>query len=127
MTTYDPQQPQYTPPPGFSTVPPVNAQPGSNADRWGLIAITVAVMTLLSCVPGLNCIAPFAPLVAGIIALNQAKNAANPERVRLYGWISTGLGILIVVGIIVIVALYGAVIISTINQTRNLPEFQTSP
>ena len=127
MTTYDPQQTPYTPPPGFTSVPQIDTERTTSGDRWGLIAITVAVMTLLSCVPGLNCIVPFAPLVAGIIALNRAKSAANPERARLFGWISTGLGILFLVGIAVIAVLYGAVIISAINQARNTPGFQTSP
>lgn len=129
MSVYDPGQ-QPVPPTtnlgGYTTVPS-DAQPATSADRWGLIAVTVAVMTVLSCVPGLNCIAPLAPLVAGIIALSQAGRAADPDRARTYGWIATGLGIIILLAGVALIAVYGAFFASMMQQIQNNPEFRTSP
>src|SRR5262245_49500028 len=99
MAIYDPNpQPEWTPPtppPGCTTIPAA-ARPTTGGDRWGLIALAVSLTVLLSCVPGLNCLAFLAPLVVGIIALAQARTAADPSRARMYGWIATGIGILIV-------------------------------
>src|SRR5688572_24626159 len=95
MTTYDPnQQPAWTPPApqGYTTVP-ADAQPTTGGDRWALIALAVSLSVILtSCVPGFACLAP---LIVGIVALVQAKNAADPNRARTYGWIATGIGIVI--------------------------------
>ena len=124
MSVYDPNQPQptWTPPsdtPGYAPAP-TETQPTTGGDRWALIALAVSLTVLLSCVPGLNCLAPLAPLIIGIIALVQAKNAVDPGRARTYGWIATGIGIFIlVIGIGVVVA-YGAFIASFINS----PEFR---
>jgi hypothetical protein len=122
MTAYDPnqQQPAWTPTPeGYTTVPS-DAQPTTNGDRWALIALAVSLTVVLSCVPVLNCLAPLAPLVVGIIALVQAKNAVDPNRARTYGWIATGIGILILVVAIVGIAAYGALF----AQLLNSPEFR---
>lgn len=90
----------------------------TNGDRWALIALAVSLtVVLVSCVPGFSCLAP---LVVGIIALTQAKDAANPERARTYGWIATGIGIVILILVAVIVALYGAIIIAAINDAQRL-------
>src|SRR5262245_23934596 len=108
MTSYDPgqQQPAWTPtqtPPGYTTVPS-DAQPTASGDRWALIALTVSISVILSsCIPGFVCLAP---LIAGIIALVQAKNAVDPSRARMYGWVATGIGILILVVAIGFIAVY---------------------
>jgi hypothetical protein len=125
MSAYDSNQPPaWTPtqtPPGYTTVP-TDAQPTTGGDRWALIALAVSLTTLLACVPGLNCLVFLAPLVVGIIALVQAKTAADPSRARLYGWIATGIGIVIIIILIGIVALYGALFARIMNdpQFRNL-------
>ena len=123
MTAYDPnqQQPAWTPPTpqGYTTVP-ADAQPSTGGDRWALIALAVSLTVLLSCIPGLNCLAFMAPLVVGIIALVQAKNAVDPSRARLYGWIATAIGILMVLVVVGIVAVYGAVVARMISD----PSFQ---
>lgn len=114
MAIYDnppPQQPSWTPP-GYTTVPS-DAEPTTAGDRWALIALAVSATVLLSCIPGFTCLAP---LVGGIIALVQAKNAANPSRARTYGWIATGIGIVIVLGAIAIIALYGTIIATFMND-----------
>jgi hypothetical protein len=120
MSVYDPNQhPAWTPPtPTGYTDAPVDARPTTGGDRWALIALAVSLSVILtSCIPGFACLAP---LVVGIIALVQAKTAADPGRARTYGWVATGIGIFIlVVGIGVVVA-YGALIASVINS----PEFR---
>jgi hypothetical protein len=120
MTAYDPnqQQPAWTPTPeGYTTVPS-DAQPTTNGDRWALIALAVSISVILSsCIPGFACLAP---LIVGIIALVQAKNAVDPNRARTYGWIATGIGILILVVAIGVVVVYGALI----AQLMNSPEFR---
>jgi hypothetical protein len=120
MSVYDPnQQPAWTPPaPAGYADAPVDARPTTGGDRWALIALAVSLSVILtSCIPGFACLAP---LVVGIIALVQAKTAADPGRARTYGWVATGIGIFIlVVGIGAIVA-YGALIASVINS----PEFR---
>ena len=123
MSAYDPnQQPTWTPPPAPSgyTMVPTDAQPTTGGDRWGLIALAVSLTVLLSCVPGLNCFAFLAPLVVGVIALVQAKTAVDPSRARLYGWIATGIGIVIVLLFVGIIAIYGAFIARLLSN----PEFQ---
>jgi hypothetical protein len=120
MTTYDPnqQQPAWTPTPeGYTTVPS-DAQPTTNGDRWALIALAVSISVILSsCIPGFACLAP---LIVGIIALVQAKNAVDPSRARTYGWIATGIGILILVVAIGAIVVYGALF----AQLMNSPEFR---
>lgn len=122
MAIYDPNpQPEWTPPapqPGYTSVP-ADAQPTTAGDRWGLIALAVSLTVLLSCVPGLNCLAFLAPLVVGIIALVQAKNAADPRRARTYAWIATGIGIAILLVVVAAIVAYGALI----AQMFNNPDF----
>src|SRR5262245_65771651 len=95
MSAYEPNQQQpWTPPApqGYTTVP-ADAQPTTGGDRWALIALAVSISVVLSsCIPGFACLAP---LIVGIIALAQAKNAVDPSRARTYGWIATGIGIVI--------------------------------
>jgi hypothetical protein len=116
MSVYDPnQQPAWTPPPaqGYTTVP-ADSQPTTGGDRWALIALVVSLtLVLAACVPGFACLAP---LVAGIIALVQAKTAADPSRARTYGWVATGIGILILLVGIAILAIYGALIVQIVND-----------
>jgi Na+-driven multidrug efflux pump len=122
MSVYDPnQQPAWTPPPaapqGYTTVP-ADAQPTTGGDRWALIALAVSISVVLSsCIPGFACLAP---LIVGIIALVQAKNAVDPSRARTYGWIATGIGIVILLLAIGVIALYGALF----AQIFNNPEFR---
>lgn len=92
---------------------PANAEAANNADRWALIALAVSLTVLLSCVPGVSCLAP---LIIGVVALIQARNAANPDRARIYGWIATGIGIVIFLGGLAILVLYGTAIASIMNE-----------
>lgn len=99
-------------------MPAPESEPSTSADRWALIALTVSLTVILvMCIPGFSCLAP---LVVGIIALTQVKNAANPARARTYGWIAIGVGSLILIGVAVLVTLYGAVIIAAINESQRL-------
>ncbi len=109
------QQPAWAPSEGaMQSSMSEGAELTTNGDRWALIALSVSLAIILSsCVPGFSCLAP---LVAGIIALTQAKNASNPARARTYGWIATAIGIVLLVGVLLIVVLYGALIASTINE-----------
>jgi hypothetical protein len=117
MAVYDPNQEQsWTPPapqPGFTQVPS-DAQPTTGGDRWALIALAVSVTVILSsCIPGFACLGP---LVIGIVALVQAKNAVDPSRARMYGWIATGIGIVILLGVVIVFAAYGALIYNVVNN-----------
>lgn len=118
MSEYNPQ-PEWKPADisaGNAALPP-GTEPTTSADRWALIAMTVTATLVLSmCLPGFSCLAP---LVVGVIALLQAKEAANPERARMYGWIATGVGGLMLLAIIVGVVLYGALIVAVINEAQN--------
>jgi uncharacterized BrkB/YihY/UPF0761 family membrane protein len=109
--------------PNSSTVPngtgfPADAEPSTSADRVALVALVISLMVLFSCVPLLNCLTPLAPLVAGIITLMQAKQAANPQRARTYGWIATSVGIIIVVVTVGFVVVYGAVVLSMMDEMQ---------
>jgi hypothetical protein len=124
MSIYDPNpQPEWTPPasqPGYVSVP-ADAQPMAGGDRWALVALAVSLSVIGSCViPGFGCLAP---LIVGIIALVQAKNAVDPSRARMYGWIATGIGILTLVVVVGIIVAYGALIATLINDPsfRGLP------
>ena len=123
MAIYDPNQQQtgWTPPnpaPGYALTP-ADAQPTTGGDRWALIALTVSLTVLLSCIPGVNCLAP---LIIGIVALVQAKNAVDPSRARMYGWIATGIGIVILLFFVAVIGVYGAFIASLMND----PNFRRS-
>jgi hypothetical protein len=124
MAIYDPNRPpEWTPPapqPGYANVP-ADAQPTTAGDRWGLIALAVSLSVIGSCViPGFGCLAP---LVVGIIALVQAKNAVDPSRARLYGWIATAIGIVTLLLVVGIVAVYGALFARLMSDPsfRGLP------
>lgn len=88
------------------------------ADKVALIALTVSVMLAMSCIPLVNCVVPFAPLVTGIMALAQSKNAVNVSRARTYGWIATIIGLIYLIAIAAIVFLYGAVILAAIQDIQ---------
>ncbi len=90
----------------------------TGADRTALVALAVSLTALAACIPFGVCLTSLAPLVVGIIALTQAKDAVNPERARLYGWIATGIGILIVLGLVVFMVLYGTVFMSTFQDIQ---------
>ena len=125
MAIYDQnqEQPAWTPPntPGFTTTE-VGAERTTGGDRWALVALAVSLTVIASCViPGFSCLAP---LIAGIVALTQAKNAANPNRARTYGWIATGIGIVVLLGVLAIVALYGALFFQLINDPSFRSEFR---
>ena len=124
MASYEPNpQPEWTPPaaqPGYTSVP-ADAQPMAGGDRWALVALAVSLSVIGVCViPGFGCLAP---LIVGIIALMQAKNAVDPRRARMYGWIATGIGILMLVVVIGIIAVYGALLIQVMND----PSFRGFP
>jgi hypothetical protein len=101
---------------------PAGGEVITGGDRWALIALAVSLTVIGSCViPGFSCLAP---LIAGIVALVQAKNAANPSRARTYGWIATGIGIVILLAIIALVALYGALFFRLVNDPSFGNEFR---
>lgn len=122
MSMFDPQGS----PPAFPTSAPMppGAEPTTSIDRWALVGLTAALFFLMSCVPVLNCLAPLVPLGLGIYTLTQAQNAANPDRARLYGWVATGIGALILLAVLALVALYGATIFALLNDPT-LREFST--
>ena len=83
-----------------------------------IAALAIAATTLISCIPLVNCLAPLVPLVVGIITLTKAKTAVDPSKARLYGWLATGLGIVFLLVIIGVVALYGTLIATFMNDPR---------
>lgn len=121
MAIYDPgQQPSWNPPveaPGF-TAGPSETQPTASGDRWAIAALAIVGSTLISCIPGLNCLSPLVPLIVGIITLTKAKNAIDPSKARLYGWLAVGLGALFLLALIGIIALYGTLIASLMRDPR---------
>ena len=119
MAIYDPnQQPAWNPPVDLPNAPAGEMQPTTGGDRWAIAALAIAATTLISCIPLVNCLAPLVPLVVGIITLTKAKTAVDPSKARLYGWLATGLGIVFLLAIIGIVALYGTLIATLMNDPR---------
>jgi len=97
------------------TADAAGAETSTGADKVALIALTTTVVVVLGmCIPGGGCLLPFAPLVIGIMAVVQSKNAANPNRSRTYGWISIIAGLIPLIVFIVIAILYGGMIITAI-------------
>jgi len=121
MAVYDPnQQPSWNPPgnmPSYSAGTS-ESQPTTIGDRWGIAALAIFITTLISCVPILNCLAPFVPLVVGIITLTKAKSAIDPSKARLYGWLATGLGILLLLVVVGLIAVYGAFFAALVNDAN---------
>ncbi|MBS1967358.1 MAG: hypothetical protein JST60_16410 [Chloroflexi bacterium SZAS-1] len=121
MAIYDPGQQQgWQPPVQNYPAPVTETQPAASGDRWAIAALAIVVSTLIGCIPGLNCLAPLVPMVVGIVTLTKAKNAVDPSRARLYGWLAVGLGAVFLLFLIGIVALYGTLIARVIND----PSFQ---
>jgi hypothetical protein len=107
----------WNPPPGSSHLDmPPGAEPSTKADKWALVALAVGITGVVWCVPIVNCLAPFTPLIIGIVALAMAKNAANPSRARTYGWVATGIGIVIALVLIAFFVFYGAVFMAAIEE-----------
>ena len=119
MAIYDPNQPPaWNPPVDLPSAAAGEMQPTTGGDRWAIAALAIAATTLISCIPLVNCLAPLVPLVVGIITLTKAKTAIDPSKARLYGWLATGLGIVFLLAIIGIVALYGTLIATFMNDPR---------
>ena len=119
MAIYDPnQQPVWNPPVDLPNpaAGPTETQPTTTGDRWAIAALAIAATTLISCIPLVNCLAPLVPLVVGIITLTKARTAIDPSKARLYGWLATGLGIVFLLGIIAVIALYGTLIATLMND-----------
>jgi hypothetical protein len=119
MAVYDPnQQPAWNPPVDLPSPTPGEAQPTTGGDRWAIAALAIATTTLISCIPLVNCLTPLVPLVVGIITLTKAKTAIDPSKARLYGWLATGLGIVFLLAAIALIALYGTLIATLMNDPR---------
>ncbi|HNP71466.1 MAG TPA: hypothetical protein PLO33_04770 [Kouleothrix sp.] len=121
MAIYDPgQQPSWNPPvdqpaPGAAQSEP---QLTTSGDRWAIAALAIVGTSLISCIPGLNCLAPLVPLIVGIVTLTKAKTAVDPSRARLYGWLAVGLGSLFLLALISIIALYGTIFAALMRDPR---------
>ncbi|NJN67872.1 MAG: hypothetical protein HC884_14755, partial [Chloroflexaceae bacterium] len=102
---------------GRPTCPPGRRHPPGRI-KLALIALTTTILVVLQfCTGGIaSCLIPFAPLVMGIVAVVQSKNAANPDRARTYGWISVIAGSLPIIIFIVIMVIYGGAIIAAISS-----------
>jgi hypothetical protein len=119
MAVYDPnQQPAWNPPVDLPSPTPGETQPTTGGDRWAIAALAIATTTLISCIPLVNCLTPLVPLVVGIITLTKAKTAIDPSKARLYGWLATGLGIVFLLAAIALIALYGTLIATLMNDPR---------
>lgn len=115
MSMYDDPNKQPAWASDYTSGTPTSTESTNSADRWALIALAVSLTVVLSCVPGFTCLAP---LIVGIVALMQARNAANPDRARTYGWIATGIGIVILLAGLVIITLYGAAILAALGELQ---------
>src|SRR5262245_19724532 len=116
MAVYDPnQQPAWNPPVDLPNPPPGETLPTTGGDRWAIAALAIAATTLISCIPLVNCLAPLVPLVVGIITLTKAKTAIDPSKARLYGWLATGLGIVLLLAVVALIALYGTLFATLMN------------
>jgi len=119
MAIYDPnQQPAWNPPVDLPSSTPGEVQPTTGGDRWAIAALAIAATTLISCIPLVNCLTPLVPLVVGIITLTKARTAIDPSKARLYGWLATGLGVVFLLGIVAVIALYGTLIATLMNDPR---------
>src|SRR5690349_19488195 len=121
MAIYDPnQQPVWNPPVDVPQPGPIPSEPRptTGGDRWAIAALAIAATTLISCIPLVNCLAPLVPLVVGIVTLTKAKTAIDPSKARLYGWLATGVGIVILLGVIGLIALYGTLFATLMNDPR---------
>ena len=117
MAIYDPgQQQSWQPPAPNYPAGTTETQPTASGDRWAIAALAIVASTLIGCVPGLNCLAPLVPLIVGIVTLTKAKNAVDPSRARLYGWLAVGLGALFLLVLVGAIAVYGTIIARMIND-----------
>jgi hypothetical protein len=76
---------------------------GNSTDIVGLLAAVLGIVTLVMCGSGsyaAYCL-PFVALLLGLIALSTAREAIDPARTRLLGWIGLGSG-----GVFVVLAVF---------------------
>ena len=88
---------------------------GNTYDLVALVALLTGALVLfilLTCGVGTYCL-PLVPIVAGIIALASASQAADPERTRRYSWLGIGAGGLAVLLIAGVIALYVGLLLAS--------------
>ena len=81
---------------------------GNNYDLVALIGLVIGGVTLFSCGTlgfGYYCL-PVLPIILGIVGLLTAKDSLNPDRTRLFSWLSIGAGGVFLLLIIVVIGLY---------------------
>lgn len=115
---------QYNEPPSYNVpgatqpqaVPP-GTYVGNNRDMTTFLAMLAGVGILLTSCSGIGgCLLPLFAVIAGIIGLRNAKEAVNPGRTRTHAWIAIVTGSLFLVFIIAIIGLYGALIVTAIQN-----------
>jgi thiol:disulfide interchange protein len=116
---------QYNEPPPYNvqntSVQPAPVPPGTyvgnGRDMTSFLAMLAGVGILLTSCTGIGgCLLPLFALVAGIIGLRNSKEAINPGRTRTHAWIAIITGSLFLVFIIAIIGLYGALIVTAIQN-----------
>ncbi len=116
------------PPP--STQVPAPTFVGNFNDVLAIVAATLAGVTVFGCLTmtyGLYCL-PVITLVLGTVVLFNAKASIQPERTRLWGWISLGTGgvfvLILIAAIMLLVLFYAAMLALALNNIPKLPSGQ---
>lgn len=83
-------------------------------DLTAFLAAILGVVTITACFGGIYCM-PIVAVVLGAIAYSKADLSVDPKRTRNFALAGMITGGLLLVGIIVIIMLYGAVIVAAIS------------
>ncbi len=106
---------------------------GNTNDVLAVVAATVAAITGLCCVSwgSIVYVLPLAAVALGGVALLNAKASVDPNRTRLWGWISIGTGGVVLVVVVLVAAcfvlFYGLMILSVISSSPSSPYLTPTP
>lgn len=117
MQPYQEQQPYEVPSPSYSAAP--GTQTVNQKDVTAFLAMLAGVgLIVVSCVPGAACVLPIFALVAGIIGVRSADQAAHPSRTRTFAWVAIGAGAITLLAILGLILLYGGIVLAALREAQ---------
>jgi hypothetical protein len=85
---------------------------GNTPDVTALIGMMIAVVSLLMCIPGFNCLLGPVGLIVSLVALATSRDARNRSRTRIMAGIGIGLSSLWMLVVIACIATYFVPLVS---------------
>lgn len=104
----DDSEPEPSPYDTPETPAPAITFQGNNYDLTALVGLVISVTVIFTCITcsqGVSCL-PLIAIILGVVGLVSARESVDPNRTRLWSWISIGTGGVVLVLIILAVVAY---------------------